>query len=947
MSENYSHNPTNINFKIKNIQIPHPKKEKIRKNCDKKYNTYSNNINLPKKKIMNTKDNSLVINTKENISKLENEKYNIFDSLIKSNNLGNNEYKEFLNCNNENNSIDNKLSKVQREMENVKENIDKLNKKMINLKNTLEKLEIKKSKMENELISLISNKETLEEMYNIEISFIKNGKRIISNDNNDNFCEIKITKEEITNMNINKFIIQIIDLIKLFINSNEKERSNCFNSLSVEITRIHSDFINKLNHEKINENFLSSYISHLIEIITKYFDINYSINNIKSLIHYLIKLNFIEEQIIKYENFIEIEYKIQKEKIDEDIIQLTLALIFYEKHKHEILNKISKLQEEINEKRRLKEKEFIYEKDNDYLNIENNQNNQINQINDCYNYNQDIEAKDNNKKFESNNDKIKSKIIQNTDKDKEINKLNLDFEKVISQDEKVEIDKKSIFKNKIYKNYLNEGIQLKENKKIRKNKINYNSISEHNNNTNISYNYNFNTNFLNIKPKKRKIEFDKKNILVLRNIFNLNGPKRKKYNSNANIREYMTNPNKKKDSNTLKINKIIRIPKNINQNKININNNKRILNNIIIKKDKFPIKLNNYFKKTLTTYKNNFTNDESFLTNYKKRNNNHNRILTFKKSLSKTNTKTNSSPQGNTKISNTSMKNIRNKISNSNLILNINNNINFDSNISYRRIKNISNLLTDNLNDININLNNIYQNEDKNDNKNNQFKRYTKTVTNSKEKLNDSKLQLKMFQQGKMESFCYFKFFLGNINIQKFNPLNVLSINPEYYNYYESYISLDFSSGCLRITPKISLEKIKFIPLNNKSISLINTYNNSFYIEIKLKDIKSTLLEKYTKDIISIQNILSKYDIKANNNFSINKIINKKEINEIKLEQNEKIKAALCNFFPLTICVKNNIKIDLIFINFEQFNIWLKNMNSIVQNNVKFSKIEKSSINNI
>ena len=946
MSDNYSHNPPNINFKIKNIQIPHPKKEKERKNNDK---NNSSNIKLPKNKKINIKDNSLVIKTKDNLYQLKNEKYKISESLIKSNNLGNSEYKVLINGNNENNSIDNKLSKVKREMENVKENIDKLNKKMVNLKNELEKLEIKKSKIENELISLISNKETLEEMYNIEISFVKNVKKIISNDNTEgNFCEIKISKEELINMNINKFIIQIIDLGKLFINSNEKEKDNFCNSLLEEIKKIHSEFAGEMNHEKITENFLSLYISHINEIITKYFDINYSKSNIKSLIHYLIKLNFIEEQIIKYENFIDIEYKIQKEKIDEDMIQLTLALIFYEKHKHEILNKISKLQEEINEKRRLKEKEYIYEKDNDYLNIENNQKNQISQINECYNYNQDIEGIDNNKKVISNNDKIKSKTIQNDNKDKEMNKLNSDLEKVISQDEKIELGKQNILKNKIYKNYLNDGVQLNENKILRKNKINYNNISEYNNKTNISYNYNFNTNFLNIKPKKRKIEIEKKNILVLGNIFNLNGPKRKKYNSNANIREYITNPNNnKKDSNTLKVNKMNRIPKNINQNKNNFNN-KRILNNIITKKDKYPIKLNNYFKKALIKNKNNFTNDESFLTNYKKRNNNHNRILTFKKSLSRTNTKTNNSPQGNNKSSNTSMKNIRNKISNSNLILNINNNINFDSNISYRRIKNISNLLTDNLNDININLNNIYQYEDKNDNnKNNHFKRYTKTVTNSKEKLNDSKVQLKTFQQGKMESFCYFKFFLGNTNIQKFNPLNVFSINPEYYDYYESYISLDFSSGCLRITPKISIEKIKFIPLNNKSISLINTFNNSFYIEIKLKDIKSTLLEKYTKDIIQIQNILSKYNIKANNNFSINKIINKKEINDIKLEQNEKIKAALCNFFPLTICIKNNIKIDLIFINYEQFNIWLKNMNSIVQNNIRFSKIEKSTINNI
>ena len=188
-----------------------------------------------------------------------------------------------------------------------------------------------------------------------------------------------------------------------------------------------------------------------------------------------------------------------------------------------------------------------------------------------------------------------------------------------------------------------------------------------------------------------------------------------------------------------------------------------------------------------------------------------------------------------------------------------------------------------------------------------------------------------------MESFCYFKLFNGNANIKKYNPLQVCSLNPEYYKYYECYISIDFNSGCLKISPKISLDKIKSISSNDKK-----------NISIKLKDINSIILEKYSKDIIKIQDILSRYDMKTNNNFSIKKILNKKEISEIKLEQNEKIKASLCNFFPFSFSIKNsNIKIDLIFINYEQFNIWLKNMNSIVQNNIKFTKIRKLSFNKI
>ena len=114
-----------------------------------------------------------------------------------------------------------------------------------------------------------------------------------------------------------------------------------------------------------------------------------------------------------------------------------------------------------------------------------------------------------------------------------------------------------------------------------------------------------------------------------------------------------------------------------------------------------------------------------------------------------TNIKTYTSSQERNKSNNTSMKNIRKKLNNSNLILNINNNINFNSNVSYRRIKNISNLITDNLNDININLNNLYKN---NENKKiTEGKKCLKTSKNSKEKINKKNYDLNNFKERKME----------------------------------------------------------------------------------------------------------------------------------------------------------------------------------------------------
>ena len=110
----------------------------------------------------------------------------------------------------------------------------------------------------------------------------------------------------------------------------------------------------------------------------------------------------------------------------------------------------------------------------------------------------------------------------------------------------------------------------------------------------------------------------------------------------------------------------------------------------------------------------------------------------------------------------------------------------------------------------------------------------------------------------------------------------------------------------------ITFDKIIYLPINNEYLSLIKNKKNEFYINIKLKEIVSIFIERYMQNIIKIQKILLKYNKqnnyiyngynnnKANKIFCINKIMNKKEMNELNLEKNEKIKAALCNFFSFS-----------------------------------------------
>ena len=69
---------------------------------------------------------------------------------------------------------------------------------------------------------------------------------------------------------------------------------------------------------------------------------------------------------------------------------------------------------------------------------------------------------------------------------------------------------------------------------------------------------------------------------------------------------------------------------------------------------------------------------------------------------------------------------------------------------------------------------------------------------------------------------------------------------------------------------------------------------------------------------------------------NINKLLNMREIMNIKdLTQGEKIKAGFCNFFSLIIEYNSVHKLELILINFNQFNIWFNYLKDILCNNIK------------
>ena len=329
-------------------------------------------------------------------------------------------------------------------------------------------------------------------------------------------------------------------------------------------------------------------------------------------------------------------------------------------------------------------------------------------------------------------------------------------------------------------------------------------------------------------------------------------------------------------------------------------------------------------------------------------------------------------------IDNKQAKNLIKNKNNKNKILTLNKNKNRTFNIALNTIgtdtNNISNFNNKVYDTTIINNrnkdNNISTNRNKNKNNKNDLKKLLENnLKNIIPKTHIHFNPKKIFAEGVMESFCYFKIL--DKDSQKFNPLDSYSINPESLGYAEGYISLDLILGQFRIIPKNIMSKN--FKLNNKNnvlshsnslslseYTLFNNGNNVFRFEIgknekknciriDLKNINGVKINKSMQDIIKIHKIFIKYNSHSGfeyengdgkikkNVLSINKLLYMKEVSEINMEQNEKIKAALCNFFALTIIFGNYKinKVECIFINFDLFNIWFKCLEMIAENNNK------------
>ena len=217
--------------------------------------------------------------------------------------------------------------------------------------------------------------------------------------------------------------------------------------------------------------------------------------------------------------------------------------------------------------------------------------------------------------------------------------------------------------------------------------------------------------------------------------------------------------------------------------------------------------------------------------------------------------------------------------------------------------------------------------------------------------------RLKILTKGIKESYCYFKFYKENHT--EYNPLDELLKTPENLDYVEGYISIDVFMHKFKIIPKIyKNKKINYgelVDILDKEVNISelnsNDLNDSLdnsFLGIELKDIIDIVLTKEMKDIIKIYGGYLKY-VERQEKPDINKFINSREIKDISIDQNEKMKAINSKYFIFSLKFKkeSSPKIEFIFINYEQFSLWYDCLQYIIKINNQIPKVINTKAYNI
>ena len=702
------------------------------------------------------------------------------------------------------------------ELKDINEKIKDNNSEIEDIKIQLKNLKLEKKQKQVDIVNLLSNKESIEEIYKNRIYLLINHNNKISDNNiynnkiidnslkkeidsintsiinsnsnrntsiadnnaisNDNF---KIIVDDIKESDKNKFIKQVINMVDDIFKKKEKK----LNSLIVNIIdNSYEVFFNNINdvNEKNNEIIITNFFTKISLFISNNSLGEFPEQNINILLRYLLLINTINKKLNKYIKFVNKKYKEKKKELNNMLNNL-------EKNKKELNQKKYKLEKIMKE---FDEKFEIFEKNNDFL-IEKKIENSIEDDN-TYNRLETLEDK-------------KNEIFMNKE-DNLTNKKEIEYNKEIIKE--IEIEKEQLIKlDKRYENNIgNNNIYILS--KINNN----NNDKELNTSKKLKNNINENLKIIedeNENEKENTNLNNLNNIIINKNIGN--DEENKNELSHEVIIEYEdgidqnVEINYEEDdmSNEYNFEKENEL---INQG-INPYNNNEIRNINIINNDNNNIKndSNRQIYKDETKLLNDIDENDKYLNTFLNNNNNNdinknnNYIIYLKKNDSNNNVN-NITEESSIKLNNKNV-NIDYYImegDNNKDILDLidnNNNNKFEKN---KKIKNIENN-SDNYNNNNNNSNNNNSNNSKRNNNTNNHK-----IIEIKEKRNrDNNL---------------------NSNIRKINDYTFnISINNSNKNIFTENIPKNNSN---------SIQNLKTKNINNNN----NNNNNTQSIKSKVKN---------------------------------------------------------------------------------------------------------------
>ena len=284
------------------------------------YNTVKNNINIHKKEfIFNQKDDSDKLIFKSNSINTSLSEFSSNKKYHK--NYGRNQYAEEVLI------INNKIKNNDNEINNI-------NIQLINLKQ-------EKKRKKTDIINLLSNKESIEEIYRNQLYIFINK---IKNQNSLNIEKEKNFKVELIDIkesDQNKFIEQIINLV----NDIFKSKNSDINNSIINIINEQYRLLNENDIDKMNDLFLNNFFANISLYISNQSLGKIQEDEINLLLRYLLKINSISKKLDKYLKFVNKKYKEQKKQLNNSLNDLEKKNKNLNQKKNELEQKIKKVEE--------------------------------------------------------------------------------------------------------------------------------------------------------------------------------------------------------------------------------------------------------------------------------------------------------------------------------------------------------------------------------------------------------------------------------------------------------------------------------------------------------------------------------------------------------------------------------------------------------------------------